>query len=73
MKKALITNKEYLSSPNRTRHDVASPRLQYLQPFATRHGKSIVSANTYVKLMNKASIDFQEKQAIKKQRTVRIM
>nr|GMD83436.1 hypothetical protein ACMD2_23844 [Ipomoea batatas]GMD88122.1 hypothetical protein ACMD2_23844 [Ipomoea batatas] len=36
----------YLSSPNRTRQEEASSRLQYLQPLAIRQGKSIVSAST---------------------------
>ena len=40
------TNKSYLSSPNRTRQEEASSLLQYLQPLAIRHGKSIVSAST---------------------------
>lgn len=43
---ATSTNKAYLSSPKRTRQEEASSLLQYLQPFAMRHGKSIISAST---------------------------
>lgn len=41
-----IHKRTHLSSPNRTRQEEASSLLQYLQPLAIRHGKSIVSAST---------------------------
>lgn len=51
-----IINIAYLSIPKRTRQEDASSLVQYLQPLAIRHGKSIVSARTF-KITHEASIN----------------